>query len=388
MRLHTALACLVVASSTAGACSTGAPPSATPAPTATPNSALQLPAGMEVTADAPFPAARCEANRAAGTVVFLTGLDFSASASSVDAYMARAAGYYTALCLDVEIRPSLAVDNYALVAAGTAQLASGGSFGELAEYAGRNEAQFKALAVEGQSVIDTLIVKPGEVPTLDSIKDKAIGVTGALSPAINAMLLKAGLQAKRDYSLVQLEGFDPKVHIATPDIVGFPGWRSNEPLQLTAAGISYSTFDPTNFGIPGSFGVIYTNATFVTDHPTAAIDFMRATMRGLHDAIADPSAAATEAVKLLDATGNPYSFTAEGELARWNVESALVSTGASPSMPPGVPHRQRLTDEVDVYAKLGVYAGITPDAAGLIEPDLVGEVYDANGKVIWPIPGS
>ena len=387
MRFRTALACLVVAGSSAGACSSGTAPVETPAPTATPNSALQVPAGMQVTADAPLPEARCEANRAAGTVVFLTGLDFSASASSVDVYMARAAGYFTALCLDVEIRPSLAVGNYALVAAGTAQMASAGSFGELAEYAGRNEAQFKALAVEGRSVIDTLIVKPGEVPTLESIKGKAIGVKGALSPAIKAMLLEAGLQAKRDYTLVQLEGFDPKVHIATPDIVGFPGWKSNEPLQLTAAGISYSTFDPTDFDIPGSFGVIYTNATFVTEHPTAAVDFMRATMRGLHDAIADPPAAAAEAVKLLDATGNPYSFTPESELARWNVESALVSAGSSPSLPPGVPDRARLADEVDVYAKLGVYAGITPDAAGLIEPDLVKELYDATGQVIWPAAG-
>lgn len=384
MRLVSALACLLVGGSIAAGCSSGTPPPPTPAPTATSKPALTVPAGMEVNADSPFPSARCQANRSAGTVVFLTGLDFSASASSVDVYMARAAGYYTALCLDVEIRPSLAVDNYALVAAGTAQVASGGSFGELAEYAGRNEAQFKALAVEGHSVIDTLIVKPGEVPTLESIKGKAIGVKGALSPAINAMLLKAGLQAKRDYALVQLEGFDPKVHIATPDIVGFPGWKSNEPLQLTAAGINYSTFDPTNFGIPGSFGVIYTNATFVTEHPTAAVDFMRATMRGLRDAITDPAAAATEAVKLLDATGNPYSFTAESELARWNVESALVSAGASPESPLGVPDQERLTNEVDVYAKLGVYAGITPDAAGLIEPNLVRDLYDANGQVIWP----
>lgn len=386
MRLVRAVAFLALAA-IVGGCSSGDGPSPTSAvPTPTANPALDLPDSMAVSAGAPLPSARCEANRSTGKMVFLTGLDFAASASSVGVYTARAAGYYTALCLDVEIRPSLAVDNYALVAAGTAQMAAGGSFGELAQYAGRNEAQFKALAVAGRSVIDTLIVKPGEVPTLQSLKGKSIGVKGSLSPAITAMLLQAGLQAKRDYSLVPLDGFDPKVHIATPGIVGFPGWKSNETLQLTAAGISFSTFDPTDFDVPGSFGVVYTNASFLTDHPTAAIDFMRATMRGLHDAIADPPAAATEAVELLGASGNPYSFTRESELARWQVESALVSSGTSAGNAVGVPDVDALTNEVDVYARLGVYAGITPNAAGLIEPHLVRDLYDATGRVIWPGP--
>ena len=52
-----------------------------------------------------------------------------------------------------------------------------------------------------------------------------------------------------------------------PDIVAFPGYKSNEPLQLEAAGIPFTLFDPADDDIPGSFGVIYTNATFLDRAP-------------------------------------------------------------------------------------------------------------------------
>ena len=53
-----------------------------------------------------------------------------------------------------------------------------------------------------------------------------------------------------------------------PDIVGFPGYKSNEPKQLEAAGIPFKLFDPSDDDIPGSFGIIYTNSTFLTEFPT------------------------------------------------------------------------------------------------------------------------
>ena len=123
---------------------------------------VTVPLDLTVTAGKPFPPERCAANEAAGTITFLTGFDFAAAASMIDVFVARSRGYYAAMCLDVAIEPSFSADNYPLVAADTAQFASGGSFGELVDYAGRNEAQFKALAVEGRQDIATLIVKPDE----------------------------------------------------------------------------------------------------------------------------------------------------------------------------------------------------------------------------------
>ena len=72
--------------------------------------------------------ARCERNRAAGTITYLSGFDFAASAGIVNMVVADAKGYFDDLCLDVELRSSFSTANYPLVAAGEAQLASAGSF--------------------------------------------------------------------------------------------------------------------------------------------------------------------------------------------------------------------------------------------------------------------
>jgi NitT/TauT family transport system substrate-binding protein len=60
----------------------------------------------EVAADAPFPESRCEANRAAGTISYLTGFDYAATASIVEVLVADAKGYFDELCLDVDIAAS------------------------------------------------------------------------------------------------------------------------------------------------------------------------------------------------------------------------------------------------------------------------------------------
>jgi ABC-type nitrate/sulfonate/bicarbonate transport system substrate-binding protein len=342
------------------------------------------PPDMTVSAGAPFSAARCAANREAGTITFLTGFDFSASASMVDVYVARAAGYYRALCLDVDIRASLSTDNYPLIASGAAQFASGGSFGELVDFAGRNEAQFKALAVEGRTSIDALIVRPGAISGLPDIKGRKIGVKGSVPASIKAMLLKEGLVENQDYDAVPLEGFDAVADLKLTEIAGFAGYKSNEPLQLKAAGVKFDLYDPADEGIPGSFGVIYTNATFIDKHRTAAEDFMRATMRGLHDAVANPAAAAEQAVELIDANPNRLEFSSASELARWTVEAKLVTAGTSPTAPLGVPQPDQLKNEVDSYGKIGVFGGITPDYTVMFDPTMVKRLYDDTGVVIWP----
>ncbi len=64
--------------------------------------------------------------------------------------VAKQKGYFDDLCLDVKVSASFSVDNYPLIAANEAQFSSGGSFSEVVDYAGRNEAGFVALSVEGE----------------------------------------------------------------------------------------------------------------------------------------------------------------------------------------------------------------------------------------------
>jgi ABC-type nitrate/sulfonate/bicarbonate transport system substrate-binding protein len=314
--------------------------------------AIDAAANTDVIAGEPFPDARCEANKAAGTITYLTGFDFAAAASIVEVIAAEAAGYYAYLCLDVDVKASFSVANYPLIADNTAQFASGGSFSEVAAFSVANDADFVVTAVEGRTAIETLIIKSGQAAELGDLAGSTIGVKGKLPPSIEAMMLSAGLTESVDFDTVLLDGFDPSQHIAIPTIVGFPGFKSNEPGGLNRAGIGFQTFDPLDFNIPGSFGAIYTNQTFIVEHPTAAEDFMRATMRGLADSLADPVATANIAVEKVNANGNPNFLSPEGEVFRWETDAKLIIDTTPEGTAFGIPDAAMLQAELDARTRL------------------------------------
>ena len=387
MRSRHIITSLVVATTVFAACSSDDTPATTEGSVAPTESDAPAASGdTDVVAGVAFPEARCAANEAAGTVTYLTGFDFAAAASIVDILVAADAGYYEDLCLTVDIKPGSSIDNYALIANNNAQFASGGSFSEVATFATANDAEFIVTAVEGRTAIDSLIVKPeANITSLEDLAGTTIGVKFKIPPSVEAMLLQAGLVIEEDYQTVPVEGFDPLAHIAIEPIVGFPGYKSNEPGALERAGVDFDLFDPLDFGVPGSFGVIYTNAAFVADHPTAAEDFMRATMRGLSDALADPDRAAQVAVDLINANGNPMFLQPDGETFRWNTDAALIKDTTPEGVGYGVPDGAQLQAELDAYAKIGIFGDAdTPDAASRLGIDIIASIYDANAQVIWP----
>lgn len=337
--------------------------------------------GDEVAAGEPFPEARCEANREAGTITYLSGFDLAASASIVEVLVADERGYFEALCLDVEITPSFSTANYQPIAGGDAQFASGGSFSEVVSYAQANDAPLVAAAVEGRAPIDQLILKPDTAAELEDLDGATIGVKEKIPPSIAAMLAGAGLVEGENYQTVLLNGFDPLAHIEVRSIVGLPGYRSNEPGQLERAGVDFDIFDPIDYDVPGSFGVLVTSADFVNEHPTAAEDFMRAAMRGLADAIDDPDAATAIAVERINGNGNPNFLSPEGEQFRWRTEAELVM-GTSDA-PAGVIDADALQAEVDAYAEVGMFGDETPQADDYYV-DVLGGIYADDGTVVWP----
>jgi ABC-type nitrate/sulfonate/bicarbonate transport system substrate-binding protein len=351
-------------------------------------SSAASPATEPVASTAPgaaFPEERCEANRAAGTVTFLTGFDYAAAASIVEVIVADAAGYYEALCLDVDVVSSFSTANYPIVASGDAQFASGGSFSEVINFAQANDAPLVAVMVDGRTPIDTLILQPGTAASLEDLAGTTIGVKGKLPAGVEVMLRGAGLTEGEDYQTVLIDGFDPLQHIAIPDIVGFPGWKSNEPGQLQRAGVAFDQFDPTASDVPGSFGAIFTTRSFLDEHPTAAQDFVRATLKGLADAIADPAAASAAAVALVTANGNPNFLSPEGEAFRWETEADLIASLTPAGVAPGTPDLDTLGGEVATYAEVGFFGeGVTPDASQYADPSLAQAVVDSSGTVVWP----
>ena len=333
----------------------------------------------------PFPEDRCEANQAAGTISYLSGFDFAAAASIMEVVLADERGYYDDMCLDVEITPSFSTANYPLVSSNEAQFSSAGSFAELVSFAETNDTELVALSVDGHTPIDVLMVHPDKAGSLAELEGTTLGVKGALPPAVAVMLEEqADLTEGDGYSTVLVDGFDPLAHWALPDIAGIPGWRSNEPGALERAGETFDLYDPSDSDIPGSFGLIYTSRSFLDEHPSVVEDFMRATMRGLADAIADPAAAAAVAVERINGNGNPNFLSPEGEAFRWETDAETIVATTPDGSDIGVPVGDELDNQVESYAEVGYFGdGDAPDVEGRYDPDLVAELYD-DGQVIWP----
>jgi ABC-type nitrate/sulfonate/bicarbonate transport system substrate-binding protein len=358
---------------------------ATTAPDSTAAATTSAPPSLvgEVTSEGISPD-RCAANEAAGTITYLSGFDFAATASIVNVVMAAANGYFDDLCLDVELVSSFSTANYPLVAADQAQFASGGSFSEVVDFSSRNDDRLVVVSVEGRTGIDALLVNPESgVETLADLAGTTIGVKGRITPSVKAMLADAGLAEGEDYQTVLLDGFDPKAHIAQP-VAGFPVYKSNEPGQLERAGIPFLLFDPADTGIPGSFGILYTNRQFLESHPTAVQDFLRAAMKGLEDAIADPDAAVAESLRLITEGGNKNFLSEEGETERWRVDAALLD-GKRDEGPLGTFDPVVMAEEVRVLTEAGVFE-TEPDLEGAYDETLVAGVYDDEGVVVFPEP--
>jgi NitT/TauT family transport system substrate-binding protein len=328
---------------------------------------------------------RCAANKAAGGITYLSSFDFSAAASILDVVVAKERGYFDAMCLDVTIKPSFSTSNYQLVAGGQAQLSSAGAYTEILNFS-KDGAKFVAVTDYGKSPVEALVVPAdGNVVTLQDLKGKTLGVKGDIPPSIVAMLSQAGLQRGRDYKEVLLDGFDPVAQLKT-GIDALPVYKSNEPGQLDRAGVKYRLFDPVDYGIPGTFGLIYTTPDFLAEHPTAVQDFVRAAFKGYADAVADPAGAVALSLKEINAAGNQNYLTAEGETFRWQQESAIVARSTPPGQLPGLIDPGVLTAEVDAYAKAGVYQNGTPSTDGTFNVDVANGVV-ANGALVWPAAG-
>ncbi|MFK7917430.1 MAG: ABC transporter substrate-binding protein [Ilumatobacter sp.] len=332
-----------------------------------------------------FPEQRCITNRAAGTITFLTGSGGAASASTLDVVLADAAGYFDAMCLDVVIEPGRSSSNLAEVADDRAQFASSASFTQVVEHSIVNDADLVVVTVEGRTTIDTLIVKSGEATELDELAGRTIGVQGALPPSIDVMLRTASLIDGVDFDVRQIDGDDPVADLESPGIIGVPGAKSDEVGTLERAGIGVQLFDPLDYGVPGSFGVISTSATFIAEHPTAAQDFVRASSQGLIDAVADPTAAVAATLTAMNATSTDDDLSPEVETYRWETEARLILEGAPEGLGLGTPDVGVLQAELDAYAILGLFGdGPVPDAEDFIAADLNASIHDDAGAVIWP----
>lgn len=324
---------------------------------------------------------RCASNRAAGPIVYSSSFDFAAAASIVEVIVAEEQGYFDELCLDVELVPGFSTTNYPLISAGTAHFSSAGNFTEILNFTAAG-GDFVAVANFGKTPIEGLVVPGGGAATLVDLAGATIGVKGDIPPSLVAMLATHGLARGRDYQEILLDGFDPISQIERVDAL--PVYKSNEPGQLDAAGIDYRLFDPADDGIPGTFGLLYTSAEFAAAQPTVVEDFVRAAMKGMEDALADPAAAVAMAMRRIDAAGNQAFLTEAGETYRWEQEHQVVLASTPDGQPVGLIDPALFRAEYDAYVAAGVWPDGPPEFVEAFDPGPAAAAYGADGTVVWP----
>jgi len=357
------------------------PPDTADLPPITPPDTSDIPGAGGVTTEG-ISDERCAENKAAGTVTYASSFDFAAAASIVDVLVAKDKGYFDKMCLDVDIKPGFSSTNYPLVAAGTANFSSAGSYTEILNNSG-DGAEFVALVDYGKAPIEALVTPDGGATKLEDLKGKTIGIKGDLPPSLVAMLAKAGLERGKDYKELLLDGFDPVAQLSS-GIDALPVYKSNEPGQLDAAGVKYNLFDPADDDIPGSFGLIYTSKDYAAEHPTVVEDFTRAALHGMEDALADIDGAVAISVKFIDAGGNAYYLTTEGETYRWTQEAKVVTDSTPEGQPVGLIDADLLAAEYQAYVDGGVWPDGAPEDGKDYDASVAASVYGDDGKVIWP----
>jgi NitT/TauT family transport system substrate-binding protein len=112
---------------------------------------------------------------------------------------------------------------------------------------------------------------------------------------------------------------------------------------------------------------------------------MRATMRGLADAIADPAAAAAIAVERINGNGNPNFLSPEGETFRWTTDARAIAEQTPEGSGIGVPVAEELEAQIKAYDEVGVYGDAgAPPVEGRFDSTVVAGVYANDGTVVWP----
>ena len=174
-RITATLTCVLAATLTLGACS-----AQTPGGDTAPTSASDTDA--------------CKRNQDAGTITYISGYGYSASAGQLDVFLAEELGYFDDLCLDVEINASGA-NGQQLVASGQAQFTALGSASDVM-LAAANSKNLTAVATYGTTPPFSIFGNE----RLESLKDLEGGSLGYfinLTPSASAMLDEAGVDVSK-----------------------------------------------------------------------------------------------------------------------------------------------------------------------------------------------
>lgn len=319
---------------------------------------------------------RCELNKNAGEVIFLTSFAYAASHGILDVVAAEKLGLFDDLCLDLTIEPG--GTNTQLVSAGTAQLAGiGGASDTMVAVA--NGAEIVGIATYGNTgAIEVITMADSGIEELKDFEGKIVGYKGAVAPQFSAMLIDNGVDPEK-ITWVSV-GYDPII-LAEGQVQGLGAYKSNEPRRLEALGYDVSEWDPNNFGIDSTFNTQIANITFATEHPTAVEDFLRASFKA-YEWILENDANLDQALAWA-AELSTAGYDVPSSKMRFQTEVDLIADTQPDGWGFGMQSVEQWQPEADMLVRFGLVETV-PDVATSMSPDFISAIYDDAGDLIWP----
>jgi ABC-type nitrate/sulfonate/bicarbonate transport system substrate-binding protein len=371
-RTNAAKACaLVVVAIIAAACGSSSSGSTPPATTSSPPASASTsasPTGL-------ISAAECAANKAAGTITYVSPFGFDASAGIIDVFAAEKLGYFKDLCLTVKFITN-SQDSTALVSAGKAQVTNVGS---AADYLSSviSGANIQAVATYGDTS-DYCIITKKSITSLKQLEGATLGYHFVKEAPVLAMLAAAGVDTSK-VKFVNTSNYDPnQVVQGKIDAVGC--YQSNEPLTLKAEGAQFNEFTPAQFNVTGTFNVQFFNKKFLAAHDAAAKDWMRADLHALDYCTANQAACVNIEGDFAKAAGSDFVTSHEKQV--WALESALANNHTLPGQGVGVQSVAEFQPEAKELVHFGLAKSVPP-LASVMDNTMVASLY--NGKtLIWP----
>ncbi len=343
-----------------GACSSGGP---------APADEGSLPEGAIVDAET------CARNQAAGTITYISGYGYSASAGQLDVFLADELGYFDDLCLDVEINASGA-NGQQLVSSGQAQFTALGSAADVM-LAAANSRNLTAVATYGTEPPFSIFANE-KITSLTDLEGASLGYFINLTPVASAMLDNAGVDVSK-VEMVKMTNYDPTV-VVREQPHAIVGYASNQPQTLRAMGERFTEFFPRDFDVQGTYNVMEVNSQFLAENREVVADFMRASLKALRFCL-DESDECIDILARLAEEGDQGDVFSRDLLARtWEVESEWVRTSKGGN--PGVQTVAMWEPEYALVQKYGEIRDL-PAIEDMMDPDLVAGLYEGS-TLIWP----
>lgn len=319
--------------------------------------------------------ARCAANRAAGPLTFVSAFGYDASAGILDVFAAQRLGYFSDLCLTVNIVAS-SFDGFQLVAAGKATVTGEGSAADFLSLASGG-ADVVGVATFGDTSDYALLTRPA-ITNLRQLQGKTLAYHSIVPIAITEMLQKAGVDLAKVH-LVNDTSYDPEL-LTQGKFDALQAYRSNEPITLRAAHKAFREYVPSSYGVRGTFNVQVMNGAFLRRHRQAAADFLRAELHAFDYCTVHARACIGMEQAAASAAGASYNVA--HNLAEWNFEVALAERHRLPGKGVGVESRAEWQPEATALVQHHLVFK-APDLAKLEDTTLAASLYQGT-TLRWP----